>query len=178
MESPIGEMVIAARETTVCALEFVDQWVRAERHLRRRRSDVIFVEGQDPAGAHDRLQAYFAGELAALHELSIDPDGTSFQRQVWNELRRIPPGRTITYRQLAERVNCPSGFRAVGNANRLNPMAILIPCHRVIGADGELLGYAGGLDRKRWLLAHEARHSGLRSVSGDQCLKNSTSGAT
>jgi methylated-DNA-[protein]-cysteine S-methyltransferase len=157
--SPVGDIVIAAHGASLCALEFVDQWAGAERRLRRARRDVRFEEGYDSSGAHERLRAYFAGDLAALDGLAIDPCGTSFQRQVWNELRRIPPGRTITYRELAERVNCPSGFRAAGNANRLNPLAVVIPCHRVIGSGGELRGYAGGLQRKRWLLAHEARHS-------------------
>jgi methylated-DNA-[protein]-cysteine S-methyltransferase len=111
--------------------------------------------GADPTGAVPRLEAYFSGELNALADLPVDPRGTPFQLRVWRELQAITPGQPISYRDLAERVGCPSGFRAVGSANRLNPLAIVVPCHRVIGADGGLRGYAGGLDRKRWLLAHE-----------------------
>jgi methylated-DNA-[protein]-cysteine S-methyltransferase len=99
------------------------------------------------------LAAYFAGDLDALTALPAAPAGTPFQQRVWAALREIPPGRTWSYQQLAERVG--SVARAVGAANGANPVGIVIPCHRVIGADGGLVGYAGGLDAKRWLLRHE-----------------------
>jgi methylated-DNA-[protein]-cysteine S-methyltransferase len=153
--SPVGALVVVSHATAVCALEFADEWRRAERYLARRFGSPVVVSAGDPAGAVPRLDAYFSGDLTALNDLPIDPRGTAFQRRVWRELRTIAPGQPISYGTLAERVGCPAGFRAVGSANRLNPLAIVVPCHRVIGADGALRGYAGGLGRKRWLLNHE-----------------------
>jgi methylated-DNA-[protein]-cysteine S-methyltransferase len=163
VRSPLGVLVIAAGQTAVCALEYPDEWPRAEHRLRRTRGPTRFVSGSDPAGARRRIERYFEGDLFACDDLPIDPHGAAFDQRVWRELRRVPPGATISYRDLACRVDCPSGFRAVGAANRRNPLAIVIPCHRVIGATGDLRGYAGGLERKRWLLDHEARHSARMS---------------
>jgi len=107
-------------------------------------------------GVLEALRAYVAGDLAALAEIPIRFDrGTPFQREVWSALQQIPVGETISYAELARRVGRPAAFRAVGSANGQNPIGIVVPCHRVIAADGSLGGYAGGLDRKRWLLAHE-----------------------
>ena len=97
----------------------------------------------------------FTGELHALDALPVATGGSAFQRRVWRALRDIPPGTTISYAELALRVERPSAFRAVGLANGANPIGIVVPCHRVIGSDGSLTGYGGGLERKRWLLAHE-----------------------
>jgi methylated-DNA-[protein]-cysteine S-methyltransferase len=105
--------------------------------------------------AVDQLRRYFRGELAEF-DLELDPDGTEFEKRVWNELRRIPFGSTTTYGEIAARLGDLNATRAVGTANARNPIAVVIPCHRVIGADGDLTGYAGGLWRKKWLLAHEA----------------------
>jgi methylated-DNA-[protein]-cysteine S-methyltransferase len=116
---------------------------------RRRRASVA---GSDQIAA---LKAYLDGELDALDTLEIDPGGTPFQREVWRALRRVRPGRTISYGELAARIGRPTAVRAVARANALNPISLVIPCHRVIGKDGELCGYAGGLARKAWLLAHE-----------------------
>jgi methylated-DNA-[protein]-cysteine S-methyltransferase len=107
----------------------------------------------------EALQRYFAGELFEF-QLPLAPEGTPFQQRVWQELRRIPYGETISYLELARRVGDPKSVRAVGRANGANPIAVVVPCHRVIGADGSLTGYAGGLEKKRALLALEARHSG------------------
>jgi methylated-DNA-[protein]-cysteine S-methyltransferase len=101
------------------------------------------------------VRAYLAGNYASLHDMAIDPGGTDFQQLVWQALRQIPVGKTITYGELAIKVGNPTAARAVGMANSLNPIAIVIPCHRVIGARSQLTGYAGGLARKQWLLAHE-----------------------
>jgi methylated-DNA-[protein]-cysteine S-methyltransferase len=101
------------------------------------------------------LTAYFRGLPADFAALSLDPRGTPFQLRVWQELRRIPQGTKISYRELARRVGSPRGFRAVGQANGANPIPLIIPCHRVIAADGSLGGYSLGLERKRWLLKHE-----------------------
>ena len=109
--------------------------------------------------AREQLDAYFAGELEAF-DLDLAPHGTPFQLRVWDELRRIPFGQTISYSQLARRLGDAKLVRAVGLANGRNPISIIVPCHRVIGASGNIVGYAGGLDRKRWLLAHERRVAG------------------
>jgi methylated-DNA-[protein]-cysteine S-methyltransferase len=106
----------------------------------------------------ERLQAYFNGDLHALETISVDPEGTPFQREVWRMLQQIPLGQTWSYAELARAVGRPDAVRAVGAANGANPIPIVIPCHRVIGTDGRLVGYGGGLDRKRWLLAHEGVH--------------------
>ena len=111
---------------------------------------------EDPSGAVTALRAYFAGDLGALAPIPVRFDrGTEFQREVWAALQGIPVGETISYAELARRVDRPSAFRAVGSANGQNPIGIVVPCHRVIAADGSLGGYAGGLNRKRWLLEHE-----------------------
>jgi methylated-DNA-[protein]-cysteine S-methyltransferase len=118
-----------------------------------RRDDRLF------AAATDQLAAYFAGDLTEF-DLPLAPDGTEFQRRVWAALRTIPYGTTTSYGELAGQLGNPGASRAVGLANGRNPIAIVVPCHRVIGADGRLTGYGGGLDRKRWLLDHEL--AGLR----------------
>jgi methylated-DNA-[protein]-cysteine S-methyltransferase len=111
---------------------------------------------EDPSGIADALRRYFAGDLDAIADLPVRFDrGTPFQQEVWAALRTIPVGETISYAELARRVGRPTGFRAVGSANGRNPVAVVVPCHRVIAADGSLGGYSGGLGNKRWLLAHE-----------------------
>jgi methylated-DNA-[protein]-cysteine S-methyltransferase len=110
-----------------------------------------------PRTLTDALGAYFAGDLHAIDPLETRTGGTHFQQRVWTELRRIPAGGTITYGELARRIGRPAACRAVGLANGSNPISIVVPCHRVIGADGQLTGYGGGIARKRWLLDHEQR---------------------
>lgn len=113
----------------------------------------------DPCGVSSRLLEYFSGNIEIIDALDVDGRGTPFQRRVWQALREVPPGTTATYGEIAVRVGRPRAVRAVGGANHVNPIGIVVPCHRIIGKDGSLTGYAGGLDRKRWLLAHEARHA-------------------
>jgi len=148
-DSPIGPLLAVARAGALAEL-----WT----------SPVPEHETALPTGPRDRevldrtreqLDRYFAGELTAF-DLPLDPAGTPFQRQVWDELVRIPVGETISYGELARRVGRPGSARAVGAANGQNPISIVIPCHRVIGSDGKLTGYGGGLPRKAWLLDHEA----------------------
>ena len=115
--------------------------------------------------AREQLDAYFAGELEAF-DLPLAAHGTPFQLRVWEQLAKIPFAETISYKELANRLGDPKLVRAVGLANGRNPISIVIPCHRVIGADGTLVGYGGGLDRKRWLLDHEAVASGRRLAVG------------
>ena len=107
-----------------------------------------------------QLEEYFSGERRSF-DLPLDPEGSDFEKQVWMELQQIPFGTTTTYGEIARKLGDPGGSRAVGLANASNPVAIIIPCHRVIGADGGLTGYAGGMHRKRWLLAHEAGQQNL-----------------
>ena len=127
----------------------------------RRVRDLSFDDGRPPGEPDDdyglakRLRAYFDGDLDALADVDVDLRGTAFQRDVWNALRAIPAGETVSYRDIAEAVGRPEATRAVGNAVGSNPVAIVVPCHRVIRASGGLGGFGGGLDRKRWLLAHE-----------------------
>lgn len=109
----------------------------------------------DPHGAITALRAWLAGDLAALDAIPVAADGTDFQQRVWARLRGIPAGDTLTYRGLAKALDKPTATRAVARANATNPVAVIVPCHRVVGADGSMRGYAGGVERKRWLLAHE-----------------------
>jgi O-6-methylguanine DNA methyltransferase len=124
-------------------------------------------ERRDRFGVYDELQAYFAGDLGALDRIAVDPRGTPFQLEVWQQLRRIPVGTTISYGELAKRVDRPNAQRAVGMANASNPIALIVPCHRVIRTGGALGGYAFGLEYKQWLLTHEAN---ARPLFGDSLL--------
>jgi len=117
---------------------------------------------RDSAGIADRIDAYFDGEIDAIDSVMVQAAGTPFQRAVWDALRRIPPGETASYGEIASAIGSPRAVRAVGSANGANPTALVVPCHRVIRSDGTIGGYGGGLDRKRWLLVHEARHVGTR----------------
>lgn len=153
--SPVGEILLVADEASLVSLDFAGYEPRLHALLRKRFGSYELQEARDPLGMLDRLEAYFAGRLAALDAIPVDTGGTAFQRSVWAALRRIPAGAVASYGQLAAALGRPSASRAVGYANSLNPVAIVVPCHRVIGADRSLTGYAGGLERKRWLLAHE-----------------------
>jgi methylated-DNA-[protein]-cysteine S-methyltransferase len=155
LPSPIGRIVLAVRDGRLCALDFADRWARRRTALERRFPGSAFRAAADPAGIVRRLRAYFAGDLGALGTIAVDPGGTPFQRRVWKALREVRPGQTTTYGELARAVGRAGAARAVGTANGANPVGIVIPCHRAIGADGALHGYAGGLQRKRWLLRHE-----------------------
>ena len=152
--SPLGEMTLAFHDDTLCALAFSDRWAGAERALARRFPGTPRPTA-DARAVTRLLDAYFAGEVGALDEIAVETGGTAFQRAVWAALRRIPVGSTTSYGELARAIGAPSAVRAVGAANGANPVSLIVPCHRVIGADGRLVGYGGGLDRKRWLLAHE-----------------------
>lgn len=155
VKSPIGAILVACKGETLLALEFADARDRMMAALRRRHGDFAPVETVDPAGVCTRIGAYLLGELDALDDIAVDGGGTEFQRKVWVELRRIAPGQVVSYGALARRMGIPSSVRAVARANALNPISIVVPCHRVIGSDGSLTGYGGGLPRKRWLLEHE-----------------------
>jgi len=155
VRSEIGPIVIVTDARAVVALDFADCEERMMELLSRRFEGVALRRRHDPLGVAGSIEAYFAGDLHALDEIKVDPGGTGFQQTVWFALRQIPPGQTRTYAQLAAAIGRPSAPRAVGFANSLNPVAIVIPCHRLVGSDATLTGYAGGLWRKRWLLRHE-----------------------
>jgi methylated-DNA-[protein]-cysteine S-methyltransferase len=123
--------------------------------LTRHYGEVVLTEGRAPEAVRAAIEAYFSGDAKALDGLTVKTGGTDFQRSVWAALRTIPAGETWTYGRLAAAVGSPRAARAVGLANGANPVAIIVPCHRVIGANGALTGYAGGVERKRWVLAHE-----------------------
>ena len=160
MASPIGTVLLVSDGAALRALDFEDYETRMHRLLRRHYGDYTLDPslGVGPFGG--RVQAYFDGDLAALDAMPVETGGTTFQRMIWAALRQIPPGATITYGRLAERLGRAKASRAVGLANGANPVAIVVPCHRVIGAAG-LTGYGGGLHRKEWLIRHEFQHSRL-----------------
>ena len=160
VDTPIGPLLLAVREGSLCAVEFDGDQARLRRTMARRFPDGELRSVEDPGGFASRMRAYFDGDLAALDSIPVDLGGTPFQAEVWKELRRIPTGRTVSYRDLAGAIGAPKAVRAVGLANGANPVPIVVPCHRVIGADGGLTGYGGGLERKRWLLAHERSTGG------------------
>ncbi|HEX4180004.1 MAG TPA: methylated-DNA--[protein]-cysteine S-methyltransferase [Caulobacteraceae bacterium] len=167
LESPIGAVLILAdAQGRLRALDFGDYEDRLEKLLDRRagrRLDSV-EPASDPFGLTSTLGAYFKGDIAAIDMLAVEAPGTPFQRKIWTALRGIPAGTTQTYGQLAARIGHPSAVRAAGAANGANALAIVVPCHRVIGADGTLTGYAGGVERKRWLLAHEAAYAGKQAA--------------
>lgn len=157
LETPIGVAMLALAAGRLVALEFEDGMHRVEDTLARRFGAVALPEAARPSEAAERLRAYFAGELRAIDAIAVDTGGTPFQQSVWRELRAIPPGSTLSYGALAARIGRPHAPRAVGAANGRNPISVVVPCHRLVGADASLVKYGGGLHRKRWLLDFEAR---------------------
>ena len=156
--SPVGTITLVWDEDQALrALDFEDYEARMQRLLRRHYGDCTLVPSSAPAVLREALMAFFEGDLDAITRVAVRTNGTEFQRRVWAALRSIPAGRTTTYGELAARIGAPTASRAVGLANGSNPIAIVVPCHRVIGAGGALTGYGGGLERKRWLLDHERR---------------------
>ncbi|MEM6446369.1 MAG: methylated-DNA--[protein]-cysteine S-methyltransferase [Cyanobacteria bacterium P01_D01_bin.123] len=153
--SPIGDIYLVTDGTHLCALDFVDCDRRFRTLLHKRFETVNLIPTPNPTGLSDRLRAYFNGDLTSFDDVLVRTDGSKFQQQVWQSLRAIPAGQTLSYGELAARLGHPDACRAVGRTNGLNPISIALPCHRVIGANGKLTGYAGGIERKRWLLHHE-----------------------
>lgn len=158
LPTPLGELVLAVDpDGRLRAVDWTDHEARMLALLRTqyRGRELRLRPAGDPGAAAEAFRKYFAGDLGAIDGLAVATGGTDFQKAVWQALRRIPCGRTITYRALAERAGRPAAIRAAGHANGANPLSIVVPCHRVIGTDGTLTGYGGGLERKRWLLRHE-----------------------
>jgi methylated-DNA-[protein]-cysteine S-methyltransferase len=157
--SPIGRIDVVFHDDRVVGVDFADHRARLHALMRRRFEDGDMVRATRPTPVmrqvRDLFAAYFDGDLDALRRIPVDLRGTDFQRQVWRQLQRIRPGLTVSYAELARRIHRPRSVRAVGAANGSNPLSLIVPCHRAIGSNGALTGYAGGLDRKRWLLEHE-----------------------
>jgi methylated-DNA-[protein]-cysteine S-methyltransferase len=153
--SPIGDLLVAAAGEAVCAVAFEGGEADTERYLTRRYGECVQVQGRVPAQLRDALRGYFEGDLAAFDGIEAAARGTAFQERVWNALRKVPAGRTASYADIAQQIGQPTAVRAVGLADGQNPVPIIIPCHRIIGRDGSLTGFGGGLERKAWLLRHE-----------------------
>ena len=156
LPTPIGEGLIVTDDAgRLRAFDWTDHQDRMMRLLRLHYGALRPEAGTAPAEMTRRLKSYFDGDLAALAAIEWRTAGTPFQRQVWAALTTIPVGQTLSYAGLAAKLGRPKSVRAVGLANGANPVSVVVPCHRVIGADGSLTGYGGGLARKRWLLIHE-----------------------
>ncbi len=155
ISTPIGEMVLVARDGVLLFLEFDDAKDRVEREMTVRFGQAELQPASNPFGLSDIMRDYFAGHISVIDTLLTDGGGSAFEQQVWTELRKIPAGTTQSYGEIARKLGDINLSRAVGTANGRNPIAIVVPCHRVIGADGSMTGYGGGLARKEWLLRHE-----------------------
>jgi methylated-DNA-[protein]-cysteine S-methyltransferase len=159
VRTPIGVLLVVTDEQDrLRATEFEDHEDRMRRSLRLgagTQDGTAVRKGRAPRAVRDRIEAYFDGRLNAIDAIEIATAGTPFQQQVWRALREIPPGKTMTYGALARRIGADKAIRAVGAANGANPIGVIVPCHRLIGANGSLIHYGGGIERKQWLLQHE-----------------------
>ena len=164
--TPIGRLALFVKDGALVGVAFdgtidaVPSWIAAARGADTLRSV------PDPSGWTTRFSRYFDGDMKAFEGARLDFGGTEFQRAVWNALLAIPVGTTVSYGELARKIRRPDAVRAVGAANGANPIPVVVPCHRVVASDGSLHGYGGGLDRKRWLLDHEALHAGAQRALG------------
>nr|WP_245432322.1 methylated-DNA--[protein]-cysteine S-methyltransferase [Mesorhizobium loti] len=161
--SPIGPLVAIEDETdALFMVEFADCAGRMDRWLRHRLASGRYQlrAGAVSAKSRQAFAAYFDGEVGFLRTLPVGLDGTAFQNEMWTALREVAPGETLAYGAFAERLGRPKAARAIGHANGSNPLSVVVPCHRLVGANGALTNYGGGLERKRWLLDHEARYAG------------------
>ncbi|TMM17515.1 MAG: methylated-DNA--[protein]-cysteine S-methyltransferase [Actinobacteria bacterium] len=158
-KTPVGEVRVAVRGDTLVGLGFLDGWSRVERHLLREFLEEELRETKGQAEVGSRLDAYMKGQLGALAGIAVDTGGTSFQRRVWSAISDVPAGQTRSYAELAAAAGARSAVRAAGTACGANPIGLVIPCHRIVRADGDPGNYGGGVERKEWLLAHERRHS-------------------
>jgi methylated-DNA-[protein]-cysteine S-methyltransferase len=157
--TPIGDLLlVTGADGVLHGAEWADCLDRLPAELRGAAT------GRLPQAVSAAVCAYFEGAIDALEPIRVAASGTPFQRAVWAALRSIPPGTTLTYGALARRLGRPGGARSVGHANGANPVSVVVPCHRLVGAGGSLTGYGGGIARKQWLIAHEARFAGHRAI--------------
>jgi methylated-DNA-[protein]-cysteine S-methyltransferase len=157
LTTPIGTALLVTDEAgSLRAFNWTDYEPTMRTWLARHYPKAKLAEGKSPAPVREPFEAYFRGEAGALETVPWTASGTPFQLKVWETLCTIPAGETLSYAGLAERIGRPTAVRAVGLANGANPVAVVVPCHRVIGTNGSLTGYGGGLPRKRWLLDHES----------------------
>lgn len=157
LATPIGEALLVTDDAgQLRAFDWADRELDMARLLRLHYGPIVPDPGAAPKNVRRLLRSYFEGDLGCLGAIEWRTGGTAFQRSVWAGLTTIGPGETLSYGALAVRLGCPKSVRAVGTANGANPISVVGPCHRVIGADGSLTGYGGGIERKRWLLNHEA----------------------
>lgn len=159
ISTPLGPMVALASEEALCCLEFrskkrmsllkqrLNNWYPSSKVLKKTNGILEQVKVQ--------LAKYFDGDTMALNFLKTEAPGTDFEKKVWKQLRKIPAGEVVSYSQVAKKIGKPKAARAVGGASRRNPLSLIVPCHRVVGASGKLTGYGGGLPQKNWLLKHE-----------------------
>ena len=169
LTSPIGDLTCLVRDAVLVGVEFEARLATVRpgatvEYVRRRFPADEVRDVREAGGVRAAFEKYFAGDADALATLAVDPGGTAFQSKVWLTLREIKSGQTWSYAQLAERVGSPAAVRAVGAANGANPIPLVLPCHRVIGKDGKLVGYGGGMDRKVWLLRHEGCEAGQQEL--------------
>ncbi len=156
LETPIGTALLVSDDGgALRALDWEDYEARMRDLLRLQYGAVTLNEARAPRDIRIALSGYFKGDLDRLKSIKWRVAGTPFQRKVWNALPRIPAGTTMSYGALAAKIGMPKAIRAVGHANGSNPISVVVPCHRLIGANGSLIKYGGGLERKRWLLEHE-----------------------
>jgi O-6-methylguanine DNA methyltransferase len=156
LDSPLGTIVLVSDDAHLRVLEFAEKEQRVRTAVARSGSAVRLREAPGPLGVPATLERYFGGDLTAIDDIPVRANGSAFERTIWDALRKIPVGTTTTYGRLAvELGHGIASSRAVGLANGSNPIALVVPCHRVIGANGNLTGYGGGMHRKRWLLRHE-----------------------
>lgn len=161
-DSPVAPLlVVSDADGVLRSLEFGGNEARMRRLMGTHYGECAVEDGPLPKEITAALKAYFGGEIEAVDDLRVETNGTPFQRKVWKALREIPAGKTISYGRLATNIGRPTASRAVGMANHCNPIAIVVPCHRVIGANGSLTGYASGLQHKEWLLEHERRYAAV-----------------
>ncbi|MDY0272635.1 MAG: methylated-DNA--[protein]-cysteine S-methyltransferase [Advenella sp.] len=160
--SPLGEIILMTdNENRLRVLDFADHETRMLALLHRQYKQTEIIPASTPCPYEKNLKDYFNGDLNALSNIPVATGGTKFQRAVWHALQKIPYGQTMSYGELAAKIGNPKASRAIGLANGANPISMVIPCHRVIGKDGSMTGYGGGLERKIWLLRHEASFSGI-----------------
>jgi methylated-DNA-[protein]-cysteine S-methyltransferase len=156
LPTPVGvALLVTDAEGVLRALDWEDYEARMKELLRRQYGAVVLRDARAPRDIRKALAGYFKGDLGSLRTIKWRVAGTPFQHKVWQALPKIPAGTTMSYGALAVKLGAPNAMRAVGHANGSNPISVVVPCHRLIGANGSLVKYGGGLERKRWLLEHE-----------------------